>query len=93
MQRLWEFPLLPLESGKALQPGDFPLFQEANKMKKSMLWQCQSSCEIAAMAQDTATTTLFLQVWMVKDVQTLSKLKMHRSCTWNLPHLSRFPYC
>jgi len=62
-------------------------------MKKNILWQCQTSCEIASRARDTAMTTLFLQVWMVKDVQKPSKLKLHRSTTWNLLQLSRFPYC
>lgn len=79
--------------GEALQHENFHLFQEAKKMERNILWQCQTSCEIASRARDTAMTTLFLQVWMVKDVQKPSKLKLHRSTTWNLLQLSRFPYC
>ena len=90
------------------------MFQETNNMKKNILWQCQTSCEIASRAMryssdhivppgvdgegnanaiEDIQKYLFLQVWMVKDVQKPSKLKLHRSTTWNLLQLSRFPYC
>ena len=53
---------------EALQPEDFHVFPEANQTKDNVLWPCQTSCEPASRARDTAVSALFLQVWKMRDV-------------------------
>lgn len=67
-------------SREALQPEDFHLFQEANKMEKNCV-AMSDLLEISIRVQDTAMTMLFLQVCLVQDVQTPSKLKLVGSST------------
>ena len=42
-------------STEMLQPQDGHSFGDANKVRETISWQCQTSCEIASRAQDTLT--------------------------------------
>ena len=66
--------------GEALQPEDFHLFQEANKMENNCV-AMSDLLEISIRARYTAMTTLFLQVCLMQDMQMPSKLKLVGSST------------
>lgn len=43
------------ETKETTQPQGVPSFRDANKVRKNVRWQCQTSCETASGAQDTLT--------------------------------------
>ena len=60
-----------------MQPEGCHVFLEANRMQDNVLWPCQSSCETASRARDTAVSTLFLQVRKGRDVEMAEKTKCY----------------
>ena len=76
VQCLREFPLLRWNQGSIAARG-FSHVPGGQQSERQHFWPCQTSRETASRAQDTAVSTLFLQVWKMKDVQTPQKIKCY----------------